>query len=355
MGNQTPTDTSAVPRRTSARSKNVVQDENKRPQKNAKATLSDRINGHIDPYSEEMDVKFNIEGSTVQEVVFLRQSNDLAQQTIQDHATENARLQAELEALKERFATDISNQGREDVVANTEEDKLTEELEKAKAANAELRKRVQVLTAGKPSATAGSIQMVPRPAGSAGKDFNIQDAMGLCGNEKDHEMYKALMRNVRELTHQAGVNWELPWAKTPADVKAKLFAVARERHPIFKRYVNDWATEELVKQYIKNKRRNAYKNGWLEAPAEYAYLKSNSAKRDPSARRGRRKVPKVATADAKKAAKKRAAVDRAGPSKKVKGKARAKQEQVVVQDDDESMSDASGHSYRGRNEEEDDE
>ncbi|KAJ7114645.1 hypothetical protein C8R43DRAFT_1156415 [Mycena crocata] len=206
--------------------------------------------------------------------------------------------------------------------------------------------------------------------------------MGLCRNEKDHEMYKALMRNVRDLTHQAGVNWELPWAKTPADVKAKLFAVARRCHPIFKWYVNDWATEEPVKQYIKNKCCNAYKNGSLEAPAEYAYLKSNSAKRDPSAHRGRPKVPKVAAANVKKAAKKRAAVvvaksgleiglnlnrtglntafrfkaavNRAGPSKKVKGKARAKQERVVVQDNGESMSDASGHSYRGRDDEEDD-
>ncbi|KAJ6538262.1 hypothetical protein DFH09DRAFT_893741, partial [Mycena vulgaris] len=104
---------------------------------------------------------------------------------------------------------------------------------------------------------------IPRPAGSAGNNFNIQDAMGLGQNEKDRELYKALMRNTRDLVLQAGINWELAWAKTPAEAKAKLYAVARERHPILKRYVNDWATEELVKQYIKNKRRHGYRKGWL--------------------------------------------------------------------------------------------
>jgi hypothetical protein len=40
-----------------------------------------------------------------------------------------------------------------------------------------------------------------------------------------------------------------------------------------------------VKQYIKNKRKHHYKNGWLDVPAKYAYLKHNAGKRNPTASR----------------------------------------------------------------------
>ncbi|KAJ7303131.1 hypothetical protein DFH08DRAFT_1089462 [Mycena albidolilacea] len=118
------------------------------------------------------------------------------------------------------------------------------------------------------------------------------------------------------------------------DVKAKLFAAARERHPILARYHNDWATAEIAKQYVKNKRNNAYKNGWLEPPAKYSHLKANAAKRNPSAPRSRQN--KLANA---KIAKKRVTAKKTSTSKKAavkKGKAKA----VVSDDEDEEMSDA---------------
>lgn len=62
---------------------------------------------------------------------------------------------------------------------------------------------------------------------------------------------------------------------------------ARERNPIFKRYQNDWATEALVKQYVKNKRRRGYSKGWLEVPDKYAYLKANASKRNSAPRKKR--------------------------------------------------------------------
>lgn len=51
------------------------------------------------------------------------------------------------------------------------------------------------------------------------------------------------------------------------------------------RFTNDWATEEIVKQFIKNKRKNHYANGWLEVPNKYEYLKANSRKRSKTAPR----------------------------------------------------------------------
>lgn len=70
---------------------------------------------------------------------------------------------------------------------------------------------------------------------------------------------------------------------------------AREQNPFLERFTNDWATEELVKQFIKNKRGNHYRNGWLDVPEKYSHLKKNSLKRDQS---GSRKKKAFYNADA---------------------------------------------------------
>jgi hypothetical protein len=43
-----------------------------------------------------------------------------------------------------------------------------------------------------------------------------------------------------------------------------------------------------VKQFVKNKRKNHYSNGWLEVPEKYAHLKQNSSKRNPTASRSKK-------------------------------------------------------------------
>ncbi|KAJ7661452.1 hypothetical protein DFH06DRAFT_374050 [Mycena polygramma] len=158
---------------------------------------------------------------------------------------------------------------------------------------------------------------------------------------RHHTDHHSPQRNLRDLLLQAGIPWELPWAKVPVGLKDKFFRVAAKKHPILERYENDWATEEIAKQAIKNKRRTSYKNGSLEVPAEYAYLKANSAKRDPSAPRGR----KHANVDkAKKVAKKRSEVARKRPSKKAQSStsAQSKGKGRMMLDDEDSMSDGGG-------------
>jgi hypothetical protein len=93
---------------------------------------------------------------------------------------------------------------------------------------------------------------------------------------------------------------------------------ARNQHPYLQRFANDWATEELVKQYLKNRRGNHYANGWLDVPAKYDYLKGNSQKRNPSGSR-RKKALSAAVAAQKKAKKgNRAQVSRSiGQAKKI--------------------------------------
>jgi hypothetical protein len=51
----------------------------------------------------------------------------------------------------------------------------------------------------------------------------------------------------------------------------------------------------LVKQYTKNKCKNHYKNGWLDVPDTFSYLKDNASKRDPTGSRKKRALnPAVA-------------------------------------------------------------
>ena len=44
------------------------------------------------------------------------------------------------------------------------------------------------------------------------------------------------------------------------------------------RYVNDWATEMIVRQWMKNKQSYAIQKGFLKVEPKWEYLKENAAK-----------------------------------------------------------------------------
>ncbi|KAJ6608983.1 hypothetical protein B0H10DRAFT_511046 [Mycena sp. CBHHK59/15] len=121
---------------------------------------------------------------------------------------------------------------------------------------------------------------------------------------------------------------------------------ARERHPYLQEFQNDWATEEIVKQFIKNRRNNSYHKEYIPVPAKYGYLKANAAKRNPSAPRGRQAKFAKVDAAAKKATKKRTATSKSKSGKALdsKGAKRKGKRNAVVTDEDEDaeMSDAVG-------------
>ncbi|TFK65414.1 hypothetical protein BDN72DRAFT_845569 [Pluteus cervinus] len=130
--------------------------------------------------------------------------------------------------------------------------------------------------------------MIPRPKGTAGKDFSIQVEMRLASSENKDEKYKAVLRSLHDLVLGARLEWTLPWKAISTGDKAKLFQVAREHHPILKRYTNDWATEELVKRFLKNRRSYHYARKWLVPPTKYAYLKANASNRKSNGSRVKR-------------------------------------------------------------------
>jgi hypothetical protein len=101
------------------------------------------------------------------------------------------------------------------------------------------------------------------------------------------------------------------------------------------RYVNDWATEMIVRQWMKNKRSYAVQKGFLEVKPKWEYLKENAPKRS-DAPRGNGKRKATSQCSLRPAVKKaRLAETPAMTSAKGKGKARA----TAVNDDDDDDSD----------------
>ncbi|KAJ7081960.1 hypothetical protein C8R44DRAFT_894931 [Mycena epipterygia] len=324
------------------------------------------IQTRLDPYSEEMEKKYNIEGSNIQEVVFLRQDNDAINGKIRELEALNQKLQAEVNTSKVHApggtadTVDGKAVGPFDAIDGPDAADGEESLSDALAReNAELRRQLEEAHAQHELTATGPPEMIPRPRGSAGNNFNIEEEMGLGDTAADHDQYKALQRNLRDLMLQARINWEVPWAEVAASSKGQLFAVARERHPYLARFTNDWATEEIVKQYkrsgdrgappplliieierqgdIKNKRRHAYKNGWLEAPTKFEYLKANSTKRNPSA--PRKKSKSFDAANKKKASKNSKKISDTKKQRKTKTPApKAKPGKTVVESDSDSGS-----------------
>lgn len=137
MGSNKDTTSHTAPKRASGRGKAVQNENQPNPAKNTSDALkivNARIERHIDPYSDEMDSKFEvIDNDKTQEIVFLRQSHDLADRVslyfsdLETHSpllgkiletqAANEALQKELDELKSaaaaaaRFGTDLTNHG----------------------------------------------------------------------------------------------------------------------------------------------------------------------------------------------------------------------------------------------------
>ncbi|KAG6913458.1 hypothetical protein DXG01_006712 [Tephrocybe rancida] len=107
-------------------------------------------------------------------------------------------------------------------------------------------------------------QSVPHPSGTAGQEWDIQMAMGLGHSARKDEVYKGIQ--------------------------------AHEKIPFLKHFHNDWATDEIMKQYFQNKCKHHYKHGWLDVPRKFKHLKETSKKQKPAGSRVKRVKAVHATA-----------------------------------------------------------
>ncbi|CDO74532.1 hypothetical protein BN946_scf184859.g3 [Trametes cinnabarina] len=91
------------------------------------------------------------------------------------------------------------------------------------------------------------------------------------GLDIDPELYETIRTDVRDIIHQVSLDYSLVWHKQPISVISRIFNLAREHHPILRRYAHDWATADLVKGNLRRTRYycksgcNKLKKKWLRA------------------------------------------------------------------------------------------
>ncbi|KAG5649120.1 hypothetical protein H0H81_006154 [Sphagnurus paluster] len=232
--------------------------------------------------------------------------NDAAMQAV---VSKIAALELELakeRAEKDQLAADLA-QAQEDIMSGPDEQQqqreheelwaeleaIQQELEDERQRAADLEQQVKeqlALSDARRNAPDNQVSdsSVLRPKGTAGLNWGIQTAMGLGGGSRKNEFYKGIQRQLCDLSMSAQLNWETSWSNIPTVDKAKFFYAARDKIPFLKQFHNNWATEEIVKQYFGNKRKNHYRNGWLDVPERYKHLKETSAKRNPLGSRVKR-------------------------------------------------------------------
>lgn len=135
----------------------------------------------------------------------------------------NQALAQELEELQGRF------------------DRLDVKYRKKKAATKKLSRRANT---------------IPKPRGEHGRDFNLQDAMGL-GDRRG--TYLSMLALIRSLIDRAQLE-PRAWFRRQDPVKVlQIYIIARDEFPMLKQFQADWATAEMVKQALRNRRHRRAK------------------------------------------------------------------------------------------------
>ncbi|KAH9943583.1 hypothetical protein B0H21DRAFT_748568 [Amylocystis lapponica] len=131
-----------------------------------------------------------------------------------------------------------------------------EEVSRA-ALEAKIRELEAQLTAAKAAKTPASPPVqVPRPKGTAGQSYNLQEAMGL---EDNYALYSAIRGYVRNLVRASRLNKKTRWNRQPIEIISKIFKLARKEFPILARYAHDWPADEFAKAYLKRTRAHCKK------------------------------------------------------------------------------------------------
>ncbi|KAJ8488878.1 hypothetical protein ONZ45_g13791 [Pleurotus djamor] len=133
----------------------------------------------------------------------------------------------------------------------------------------------------------GRIRVIRKPPGEAGdgvRGFNLQTAMELDENEEKNDEYNGFLRTMRENCPRAGITFARTYSGQDPAALAKLFKLNRQAIPYLtrERFPDDWAQVEALKQYIRNKRREAARRRKLALKRQQASSGKAPCKRDPS-------------------------------------------------------------------------
>ncbi|KDQ14854.1 hypothetical protein BOTBODRAFT_174370 [Botryobasidium botryosum FD-172 SS1] len=100
---------------------------------------------------------------------------------------------------------------------------------------------------------------ISKTKGEHRRDFNLHQEMGL-GDPGRKGLYLSILLTVRHLVDQAGLDPKI-WFRHQDPIKmAQIYAVARNKFPLLKQFQGDWATAEIVKQVLRNRRHCKLRN-----------------------------------------------------------------------------------------------
>ncbi|KAI0821128.1 hypothetical protein BC629DRAFT_1435036 [Irpex lacteus] len=127
------------------------------------------------------------------------------------------------------------------------------------------------------ASTTTARRLIPKPKGSAGggsRGFHLQEAMGLSddspngdGNSENQRRYNMILATVRELAHAARLDLSCPYRHVSPENLNKIFSMARKIHPYLSQFENDWATAEILKQYLSSVHRYGRRKGYFNQDA----------------------------------------------------------------------------------------
>ncbi|KAJ6450355.1 hypothetical protein C8R45DRAFT_1114088 [Mycena sanguinolenta] len=119
------------------------------------------------------------------------------------------------------------------------------------------------------------LNTIPKPRGGT----SIQVGMRLAKTETGHLLYATARSTVRDCVTCAGMDLAVPWDKQPLEKRSLVVNAVKEKVTYMERMENDWATQMLARQYLKNKRVKAYAKGTLERPEGFDHLRVNATMR----------------------------------------------------------------------------
>ncbi|KAI0668870.1 hypothetical protein C8Q78DRAFT_194550 [Trametes maxima] len=99
---------------------------------------------------------------------------------------------------------------------------------------------------------------IPKPPGTVGKGLKLRDEMRLQNNKP---LYLNCLMTVRDLCLAGRLDWKKGIRQQDAGKLGALYDVARAEQPYLARFENDWATAQILIQYMSNRRKNAIRKG----------------------------------------------------------------------------------------------
>ncbi|KAJ7055626.1 hypothetical protein C8F01DRAFT_1087923 [Mycena amicta] len=226
-------------------------------------------------FQKELFKRYEVEEGNTLAIVEAQRENEAQAEKIAEAQAEIARLKAEVASgrLEKGSAVD----GDEDEDADESESESAKEIARLRAENARLKQQ-------QPSAPSDQDKThITDPADGtrliARMRFNAQ-------NPEDKLQYNAILRSVQEIVIQVQMPWHKDWRQIPSQFKTDAYTLARTRQPYLARFEDDWATQEIICQYIHNRKTTAYRKGLLARPEKYKHCKANAAKRDQTKPRG---------------------------------------------------------------------